>query len=147
MHNLYQDLLSIGGHKPDEPINEVYTKDRYGSEREAHKAFIRNTQDIDDEAGEMSAWDREVRELRRMKKEQDVEAEVDKRRPDMNKKPAMQVAVDLIVKPKLIKGISQRLDAPGKKKLRRALISASQRAEALAQSTSLSDRLAAVAAA
>lgn len=143
---LYNDLLKAAGHEPVQ-INEVYTKDRYGSEREAHRAFVKNTMDIDDEAEGETQWQREVRALRQMAKDKQLDDEVGKRRPDMGKRPAMQIATDLILKPKLITGISQRLDPVGRKKLRKALISASQRAEALAQSTSLSDRLETVGAA
>lgn len=137
MKDIYDDLVKIGVRSGNVPVNEVYTKDRYGSEEAARNAFIRDTTEEPPETGSESAWQREVRELRKWNEDRGgkpAEKKADK------PKSAIQVAITLIQDPQQVSSISQRLSPQGKKSLRKALITISQRAEALMQNNEINDQ-------
>lgn len=132
--DIYDELLKIGVKAGTIPVNEVYTKERYGSEQAARAAFDRDANEDPVDVGQESAWDREVRELRQWKETQGGSNQT------TGKQNPMKVALRLIEYPAEVASISSRLNPVSRKTLRKTLITISQRAEALAQTPHLDEQ-------
>lgn len=129
--DIYDELMKIGVKAGSIPVNEVYTKERYGSERAARAAWERDTNEDPVDTAPESAWDREVRELRQWKEGRD--GGTPQGDQPGKRQNAMKVALRLIENPAEVASVSQRLSPVGRKTLRKTLITISQRAEALVQ--------------